>query len=260
MPSLAERQSDFAAALLDAARPVPPGLDAPAGAIRADRFAVYRNNVAVGLIEALRASFPVVDQLVGADFFTAMARAHALESPPASPVLLAYGGDFPAFIARFAPAEALPYLADVAAFEWLWLETYHAADAEPLAVEDLHAIAPARLPDLRLDVHPAARWRRFAHPALSIWRHHQDGEGEGELLLGGAAECALFVRPHAAVSVIDLSPGALALLDDLRGGATLAEAVASALDVEPGLDLGALLPLLFAAGAFAGAEEEGKTL
>ena len=39
----------------------------------ARRFAVYRNNVAAGLIRALEARFPVTRRLVGDDFFRAMA-------------------------------------------------------------------------------------------------------------------------------------------------------------------------------------------
>ena len=57
MPQLAERQRDFAAAVLDAALPMPAGLVGPDGEPSLKRFAVYRNNVVAGLTEALKDAF-----------------------------------------------------------------------------------------------------------------------------------------------------------------------------------------------------------
>jgi hypothetical protein len=67
----------------------------------ARRFAVYRNNVQHGLTRALAARFPVVEALVGAEFFTAMARVFAAEAPPRDPVLLRWGDAFPASSTAF---------------------------------------------------------------------------------------------------------------------------------------------------------------
>ncbi len=44
MTRSAERQREFAAALLDPARPTPPGVVGPDGDPSHKRFAVYRNN------------------------------------------------------------------------------------------------------------------------------------------------------------------------------------------------------------------------
>ena len=252
MPSLAERQRQFAQALLSAEPVLPPGLVGPRGAVSAERFAVYRNNVAVSLIEALRSAFPIVNRLVGEEFFSAMARTHSLLHPPSSPVLLAYGGDFPDFVAAFEPAAALPYLADVARLEWFWLESYHAAEAEPLVIEALHTMAPFELPELRLHLHPSARLIRLTHPALSIWRAHQVSDEPGEIELTDGPEYLLSVRPHADVEIVRLSHGALALLDAMRAHATLGEAVEAALDAETDVAIADLFPFLFDAGVFTG--------
>ena len=117
---LAERQRGFAAAILDPARPMPDGLVGPDGEPGPKRFAVYRNNVVVGLTETLKDAFPAVHRIVGADFFRAMARAYVMVEPPRSPILLDYGAGFPDFIRQFEPAAVLPYLADVARIERAW--------------------------------------------------------------------------------------------------------------------------------------------
>ena len=87
-------QAGFAAALLDAGLPPPPGLRAWNGSDPARRFGVYRNNVIVSLVGALGDTFPVVRRLVGDDFFDAMAGVHVRAHPPASPVLAHYGAGF----------------------------------------------------------------------------------------------------------------------------------------------------------------------
>ena len=107
-------QSGFVRALLDPTLPAPPGLATWNGSDPALRFAVYRNNVVVSLVAALADTFPVVRELVGADFFTAMARLYVAEQPPSSPVLAHYGDGFADWLAQFEPAANLPYLADMA--------------------------------------------------------------------------------------------------------------------------------------------------
>jgi len=72
------------------------------------RFAVYGNNVVVGLMEALQANFPATCRVVGDKFFRAMAREFVMLEPPTSPILLDYGAGFPDFIGCFEPAGPLP--------------------------------------------------------------------------------------------------------------------------------------------------------
>ncbi len=258
MSPLAERQDAFARALLDPGLAPPAGLAGPPDAVVAERFAVYRNNVAVGLIEALRSAFPVVNRLVGTDFFAAMARTHALACPPSSPVLLAYGGDFPGFIAEFPPAAGLPYLADVARLEWRWLESYHAADATPLALQDLQRLPVERLPQLCLIPHPATRLLRLAHPVLAIWRAHQAQAEPAPMALGDGPEHLLLVRPHAEVAAMPVSPGTFTFLARVQDGATIGEGVAAALAEEPGLAVSGMFSRLFDAGLFCGGEAADK--
>src|SRR5688572_20813276 len=111
---LADLQAEFAAALLDRGQPPPEGVVGPHRRAAPRRFAVYRNNVASALINAVSGVFPATRRIVGEEFFRAMARAYVLAEPPATPVLLGYGETFPDFVAKFAPAASLPYLPDVA--------------------------------------------------------------------------------------------------------------------------------------------------
>src|SRR5260370_39404344 len=64
----------------------------------ADRLCIYRNTVRSVLTEALRLSYPVIDRLVGRDFFDIAATRFLQAHPPASGYLNAYGENFPAFL------------------------------------------------------------------------------------------------------------------------------------------------------------------
>jgi hypothetical protein len=135
-------QQEFRTALLDPEHPVPSGLTDPQGRPAGRRFNVYRNNVSVSLTEALRQAFPVVQKLVGEEFFTAMAQEHLRAHPPASPLMMFYGEAMPAFLSAFPPVAHLPYLADVARLELALRASYHAPDAVPSQPVVSHGLNP----------------------------------------------------------------------------------------------------------------------
>jgi hypothetical protein len=176
-----------------------------------------------------------------------MAGAYVAAEKPRSPTLIHYGDGFPDFVARFPPAGAVPYLADVARLENAWVEAYHAAEAGALGLDALAATAPDGFEALRFRPHPAARLLRFAHPAASIWVASQ-GDGEPRAPETWSAEEALVVRPDADVFVRVLPPGGFAFAAALFSGASLGEA--AALAARDGFDPGAHLVGLIEAGAF----------
>jgi len=239
--------ASFAGALVDPSRPAPAATQRRDGRSVERRFAVYRNNVAVALIGALEARYPIVRRLTGDDFFRGMAGAYVAGEKPRSPALMLYGDGFPAFVAGFPPADAIPFLADVARLESAWIEAYHAAEADALGLEALTAIAPGALEALRLRPHPAARLLRFTHPAASIWAAAQSAD-EPRRPEVWAAEEALVTRPDADVFVRVLPPGGFAFAAALFSGASLGEAatIAAADDFDPGAHLIGLVE----AGAF----------
>jgi hypothetical protein len=221
----------FAAALLDPTAPCPPGLTAWNGSDVAQRFGVHRNNIIVSLIDALVESFPVVQQLVGAEFFRAMAGEFVRRFPPTSPVLAWYGDTFADFVAVFPPAAAVPYLADVARLEYARVLAFHAADAVPLPTAELAACLadPEGLPGLRLRLHPslAVITSRFA--VVSLWAAHQGLLDIGEVD-PAQPECALVLRDELAVEVSALPADAGRFVAALAAGEALGAAVACAAD------------------------------
>jgi len=240
-------QESFATALLDADRPVPGAVTSHTARIPRARFAVYRNNVIVGLGEALCKQFPVVEKIVGEEFFAAMARVFVTEHPPRSPLLVRYGEVFPEFIGTFAPAAELPYLADVARLEVARTLAYHAADAAPLDPSHWQALDAGSLRDARITLQPSMQILRSQYPIVTIWAMNS-GEAELRPIDHWRAEDALVLRPNLDVEVRVLPAGGAVFLAALAAGAPLAEAAASAKTDHPDFDLTANLAELIGVG------------
>jgi hypothetical protein len=236
--------ASFAAALGDPAAPPPAATRGRRDAPDVRRFAVYRNNVAVGLIAALEARFPVTRRILGAESFRAIARAYAQTRKPRSPILIAYGDDFPAHLETLGVERGV---AELARLENAWVEAYHAAEAPAVVLDDLARLDPAALADMRVTLHPATRLLAFATPAGSLWAAHQEG-AEPLDRPTPQAEDALIARPHADVTVRILPPSGYAFATRLRDGATLAEAAEALAD--PSM-FGAHIVGLVTAGAIA---------
>jgi hypothetical protein len=190
-----------------------------------ERRAIHRNNVRSGLIEALSIRYPVVKQLVGDDFFAAMAAQFALHHPPSSPSFIFYGADFPGFIASFAPAASLPYLADIARLESHWYAAYHAEDAVPLAPDAFATIAPERLADVVFTFHPSLGVVTSPYPIVAIFAAHH-GQSALSAIDMAKPETALIARPALDVEVTAIDPAFAGFISALRAGDTLASALA----------------------------------
>lgn len=249
-------QAEFATALLDPDRPVPAGLTSHSARVPEKRFAVYRNNVVVGLINALRAKFPATERIVGKDFFGAMSRVFVPAYPPRSKILHIYGDDFGDFIATFEPAAELPYLPDVARLEAARTRAYHAADAAPLAPANFAGIAADTIGDLRLTLHPSLEILRSRHPVVTVWSMNA-----GEIELGPiedyVPEDALILRPQYDVTVRLLPPGGADFIQALLEGRTLAQAAEHALTDAPRFNLTGNLAGLIGSGAVTAITHEG---
>ncbi|MEX0369215.1 MAG: putative DNA-binding domain-containing protein [Tateyamaria sp.] len=238
---MASKQTEFRAALLDPDAPIPSGLTDAAGTPTRRRFAVYRNNVTVALMEALRAGFPVLRKLLGDQNFDQLARLFVRAHPPTSPVLMWYGDGLPRFLDGFQPLAHIKYLPDVARLELALRRSYHAADTEPLAPERLGCVPPEELmrstvsftaPVVRVN----SRW-----PLFDIWRFNTvDGAPKPRHV----AQPVLVTRPEFDPVPHAITPAQMQWLQTIGSGQTIEAALDAATATDPEFDLGPLLSLL----------------
>lgn len=242
MASLRDIQSAFLRAVFEGqdallARHILAGGVAPG-----ERLAVYRNNVLHNYHEALRAVYPVVERLVGEEFFGHAARRYARAAPSRSGDIQAFGESFPRFLAELPGAAELVYLPDTARLEWLVHEAFHAAEHPPLGLAALGAVPAARYPELRFALHPSCRLLASPWPVHRVWEVNQpgrSGEETVDLRMGGVK--LLVWRPRFEVELVPLAPGEHALLEALAAGRSLGAACDAALAAEAGFDIAAAL-------------------
>lgn len=202
-----------------------------------DRLKVYHNNVVGSLSEALRSTFPLVENLVGEDFFKGMARAFIFEHPPKNSSIHAYGAGFDDFISTFEPAQSLPYLADVASLEIATNNAYYAQDDTVMPADALTKIAPEDLGDARLALRSSAYLVSSTYPlnALRSFCLDQDNAPAPDLSI--KHDCKLLIlRPHLEVEIIPLGLDEYDMLHALHAGLTLGDAVAKTLSAHPDFD------------------------
>lgn len=274
--SLGDFQREFARALL-ADDPGACGAGPLRTLVAQPGFAVYRNTVASGCVDALRAAYPTVRALVGDEAFAVAALAFSRAHPPRVPMLLDYGAGFGDFLAAFPPAAHLPWLADVARAERLRTEAHAAADEDAADARRVAGLGAARIGAARLRPHASARWAWFERtPVASIVLAHlgdagarpagldvrlDDREAPPVDLSGIAwrGEGVLAVRPRDAVASVRIGRAACAFLDACGAGESVAHAAAAALAADASADLALLMSTLLGAGAFGALEFPTET-
>lgn len=247
-------QAAFTRAMMDAGQAVPAGLIDQDAAPAGRRFAVYRNNVAVSLTEALHSGFPVITKLLGKANMDGLAGLFLRAHPPSSPLMMHYGAAFPAFLDGMSQLSHLGYLGDVARLELALRHAYHAADADPIAAEVLAAQSEDDLLAARLHFAPAMQILRSDWPVQSIWRFNTEDTAPKPK---GGAEIVLITRPDFDPIPQVLSPSEAAWIEALIQGASIGEALDSARRKTATFDLSAPLTLLLQGGAIIGLESKG---
>jgi len=235
--SLPELQSTVMGCLLGGAPDAASDLVDSRGVPAADRLRIYQRNVAENYIQSLRSSFPVIESLVGEDYFKDAARQLQRAHPSQSGDLAQVGAAFPEFLLQRHNTDQFRYLADVARLEWLCQMALTAAEHAPLDLARLATVAPANYHKLHFVLHPAVHLFDSPYPCLAIWQSHADGSIHNERidLDSGGVRLAI-TRSSRSLVFHPLSDAEYVFLDVLQASVSLADAVDAAIRADPVFD------------------------
>jgi hypothetical protein len=119
------------------------------------RLAIYSQAYKIRLTEALASTLPRLQQLMGKDQFAVLASDYIDTCPSQFPSIRWFGGELPALLGRLFPEQ--PWLRELAGWEWAIAAAFDAADAEPVGIEALAAVAPDSWPALQFEFHPSVQ-------------------------------------------------------------------------------------------------------
>lgn len=133
---------------------------------------IYQNSAIANITHSLSLTYPVIEKLVGDDFFRATCRQFIREVWPTSANMDDYGEEFSAFLAEFEHVKHLAYLADVARLEWAFHQSSLADNAN---ITDWSTLAQVTdILQLQFVLAPSHRLISSAYPVDEIWQVNQD--------------------------------------------------------------------------------------
>jgi hypothetical protein len=160
---------------------------------------VHANNISHARLVALEDTFPRTREHIGHDRFNAHSRLFIQQPGVIAAALTDIGAGLPVFLREAGESAGV---ADLALFEWLWLQAYHAAEAVPLELGMLSLLTPEALLEHKLARHPAACAARFAPLVHELIGAEVPGVTESDAIL--------IARPHADVLI---SPASVLMAD-----------------------------------------------
>jgi len=135
-----------------------------------NRLAIYSNAYYARLVEILAKDYAALNYVMGNDEFRRVCLEYIEEFPSKYYSLRWFGQDLGQFLASHKMNGSQPYLAELATFEWAFVEAFDAKDVEVSVIEDAKEIPPESWADLRMMLHPSVRWVSCSWNCLEMWQ------------------------------------------------------------------------------------------
>jgi len=153
MSQLAQLQRDLQAHVLNSDTAIAAAIDASPEVPAATRLRIYFDAYRLRLIEALQATYPVLEQLLGADAFSRLAQLYLAVYPSQHFSIRWFGHRLAEFLADYPDYRDRPWLNELASWEWATAIAFDARDAAPLNIAEMASVAPTDWPELCFACH-----------------------------------------------------------------------------------------------------------
>ncbi len=187
------------------------------------RLHIYRDNVLKKLAKVLEITYPTIHSLVGDEFFHHIAMLYACKYPPREGCVNLYGEEFSKFISEIKQTENLPYLYDVALYDWCFNAAFYAVNDEAIDQKTLKSISPEELPKIQFIFRSSVHLIESNYPLTSI-REFCDPENEQReenLDINKGGEKLLVYRPDLEIQVVSLKNDEFHMLQCLQNKNTI---------------------------------------
>ena len=206
----------------------PGGSLSPMGAIE-----VYRTGHLARLTEALGETYEAVWWVTGDEYFFQLAKEFLLKQGSQSYNLSNFGEFFPGFLLERQPFTDLPFLGDLAQFEWTFKEVFHSPTHTALSPEDFqkHPLSG----DLSFSFAPSVRLFYSPYSVYEIWKIRGTDQSSLPEDMWNLPQWLLCHKHGQHVYVKCVNEQDYLLLQALMEGATIEEALVQTLETFPNL-------------------------
>ncbi len=211
----------------------------PGGTLDADgALGVYRDGYTARLTEALGETFEAVWWVLGDEGFFSVCRRYIYSHPSRETNLSVYGEPFAAFVAAQPEADGLPFVGDLALFEWKFQALFHAPAHQPAGEPVLTKLTGA--PDAWISIGSAVFLFESLYAIHEIWKLRKQNQDDYERPDVDAAARLVAFKAGTECAVRALSHAEFAALGALMDERPLSEALECAIEVDPGFDADAV--------------------
>ncbi|VAW73461.1 hypothetical protein MNBD_GAMMA12-3373 [hydrothermal vent metagenome] len=139
-----------------------------------EQLEIYRQSILQSLISSLRSTYPVCKTLLGDTQFDQIATAYISTHHSVNPNLNNYGDEFSVFIQQNIAVRHLPFLADLAHFEYVWLQAYYSTDQAVVSIlEQIEQVPESDQVNIVFYLSSSTCLLQSHYPIFDIWQSHQ---------------------------------------------------------------------------------------
>lgn len=196
-----------------------------------DAIGVYANGVTVRLTEALGETFEAVWWVCGDEDFFALTK-HFIQAQPSTTYNLSkYGKEFPEFLDEVSPFPDLPFLGDLARYEWLFKELFHTGQHESVSPDSIQSLTEDAT--IRFRFGHAVRLFASRYAIYDLWKLRgtaHEGEPPAEW---DHPQFLLLYKKDRQIYINEVGEAEFSVLNALGEGQSIETALHSATEAHP---------------------------
>ena len=214
--ALAELQRDFQRHVMHGHERIVAAIDGTSNVPATLRLSIYSEAYRLRLTAALASTLPRLQQLLGEEQFAELAREYIDLCPSSFPSIRWFGDRVPQLLMKSAPQQ--PWLTELATWEWAIAAAFDGADAEPVGIEALAAVAPEQWPSLTFQFHPTVQVLPMRTNAPVLFKALSADDAPPEAITVEEPQSWLIWREGLKTQYRSLSADESAALEVVRGG------------------------------------------
>lgn len=197
----------------------------PAGKLSLEQaLQVYHRGYITRLTEALGETFEAAVWVLGDDLFRETSRKYIASQPSVSYNLSDYGHNFPEYLKVSPSGRDIPFLYDLARFEWTFKNMYHTPTPDPLPIEQIQALIHSE--DFKVHFIEGMDVFQSPYAIYDIWRQRNVVTSPSADNNWKQPESLLIYKKQKKIYVHRIDHIEAQVLMELKDGSSVSEALA----------------------------------